>query len=58
MSEFQLKQYNNNLNPILFVEVNLGENNQKRIVVFEGDKAEDLATQFAIKYSKYLSLYH
>jgi len=33
--------------PLLFVEVNLGEKNMKRIVVCEGDKAEDLAEDFA-----------
>ena len=38
--------------PVLFVEVNLGEQGQKKIVVHEGDKVADLATAFALKYSK------
>jgi len=33
--------------PLLYVEVNLGKNRKKKIVVHEGDKAEDLAEDFA-----------
>ena len=32
--------------PLLFVDVNLGPNDQRRIVVFEGDDAKVLAQQF------------
>jgi esterase/lipase superfamily enzyme len=32
--------------PLLFVDVNLGPSEQKRIVVFEGDDARSLAEQF------------
>ena len=30
--------------PLLFVDVNLGDGKQERIIVKEGDHAEDLAT--------------
>ena len=32
--------------PLLFVDVNLGSNEQQRIVVYEGDTAVDLALKF------------
>ena len=32
--------------PLLFVDVNLGANEQQRIVVYEGDTANDLAEKF------------
>ena len=32
--------------PLLFVDVNLGSNEQQRIVVYEGDTAQDLALKF------------
>ena len=32
--------------PLLFVDVNLGANEQQRIVVYEGDTASELATKF------------
>jgi len=32
--------------PLLFVDVNLGPNEQQRIVVYEGDTAVDLALRF------------
>ena len=32
--------------PLLFVDVNLGPNDQRRIVVYEGDDARVLAQQF------------
>ena len=34
-------------NPLLFVDVNLGPDKAERIVVFEGDTADDLADRFA-----------
>ncbi len=36
-----------NREPMLYVDVNLGSSGSQRIVVFEGDKAEDLAAEFA-----------
>ena len=36
--------------PLLFVDVNLGTNEQKRIVVYEGDQAADLARNFCIEH--------
>lgn len=33
--------------PMLYVDVNLGNNLTQRIVVFEGDTAESLADKFA-----------
>jgi len=35
--------------PLLFVDVNLGPNDQRRIVVYEGDSASELARQFCIE---------
>ena len=35
------------LEPMLFVDVNLGNSGNKRIVVYEGDTAENLAASFA-----------
>lgn len=32
---------------MLFVDVNVGESGSQRIVVYEGDKPEDLAEKFA-----------
>ena len=34
-------------NPLLFVDVNLGPDKAERIVVFEGDTADDLAFRFS-----------
>ena len=34
--------------PLLFVDVNLGPNEQRRIVVYEGDSATELARKFCI----------
>ena len=39
--------------PLLFVDVNLGNDNYKRIVLYEGDDPEDVATQFAQVNSKF-----
>ena len=36
--------------PLLFVDVNLGPNEQKRIVVYEGDSAIDLAKKFCLEH--------
>ena len=36
--------------PKLFVDVNIGKQGMERIVVFEGDRAEDLARNFCLKY--------
>ena len=35
--------------PKLFVDVNIGKQGMDRIVVFEGDRAEDLARNFCLK---------
>lgn len=37
-------------NPLLFVDVNLGPGRAERIVVYEGDTAEELAEEFTIKH--------
>ena len=42
--------YSQILEPMLFVDVNLGVNGNERIVVYEGDTAEDLAEKFAKKH--------
>ena len=39
-------------NPLLFVDVNLGPGRAERIVVYEGDTAEQLAEEFTQKHSK------
>lgn len=41
----------NDREPMLYVDVNLGTSGTQRIVVFEGDTAEGLALKFAIEYS-------
>jgi hypothetical protein len=33
--------------PLLFVDVNLGRENMKRIVLYEGDDPEEVAEEFA-----------
>lgn len=38
------------LNPLLFVDVNLGPGRAERIVVYEGDTAEQLAEEFTAKH--------
>ena len=35
--------------PLLYVDVNLGNNLMKRIVMYEGDDPEEKATEFAIQ---------
>mmetsp|Transcript_30767 Transcript_30767/g.27988 ORF Transcript_30767/g.27988 Transcript_30767/m.27988 type:complete len:200 (+) Transcript_30767:208-807(+) len=42
--------------PLLFVDVNLGAGKAERIVVYEGDKSEDLARQFAIDHGLDMSM--
>lgn len=37
--------------PLLFVDINLGGDEQERIVVFEGDTAENLAHQFCVEHN-------
>jgi hypothetical protein len=37
--------------PLLFIDINLGEENPERIIVFEGDNATDLSTQFCKKHN-------
>ena len=37
--------------PLLFVDINLGGDEQERIVVFEGDTAEDLARSFCVEHN-------
>lgn len=36
---------------MLYVDVNLGSSGSQRIVVYEGDSAEELAAQFAAKFN-------
>lgn len=38
--------------PLLFVDVNIDEGRTARIVVYEGDKSEDLAEQFREEHGK------
>lgn len=42
-------QENEEEQPLLFVDVNLGPNDQRRIVVFEGDQPRQLAEQFCVE---------
>ena len=37
--------------PLLYVDVNLGNDNSERICIYEGDNSEDLADIFAEKHS-------
>ena len=41
----------NELQPLLFVDINLGGDEQERIVVFEGDTAPQLAKNFCIEHN-------
>lgn len=45
----QYYQKEDSKEPKLFVDVNIGKQGMERIVVFEGDKAEDLARNFCLK---------
>jgi len=40
------EDYDDSNPPLLFVDVNLGANEQQRIVVYEGDTAKELADKF------------
>ena len=37
--------------PLLFVDINLGGDEQERIVVFEGDTADELARSFCVEHN-------
>lgn len=37
--------------PLLFVDINLGGSEQQRIVVYEGDTAEELAVNFCVEHN-------
>ena len=37
--------------PLLFVDVNLGEGNQDRIVLYDGDEPSQLAQEFSVRHS-------
>ena len=39
------------IQPLLFVDINLGGDEQERIVVFEGDRAPELAKQFCLEHN-------
>ena len=43
-------------NPLLFVDVNLGPGRSERIVVYEGNTAEQLADEFTQRHGKLLFL--
>ena len=45
------EQEDNQLQPLLFVDINLGGDEQERIVVFEGDTAENLARDFCVEHN-------
>jgi hypothetical protein len=45
-----IKHFLDNREPMLYVDVNLGTSGSQRIVVFEGDKAEELAANFAARF--------
>ena len=45
-----LKDHPSEKVPLLFVDVNLGKDKIERIAIYEGDNAEELANQFAIKH--------
>jgi hypothetical protein len=36
---------------MLYVDVNLGNSGSQRIVVYDGDKSEDLAREFSLKHN-------
>lgn len=47
-------QADEELRPLLFVDINLGEDQVERIIVFEGNTAAQLAADFSDKHGKYL----
>lgn len=46
------KQRLNDEIPLLFIDVNIDEFRKSRIIIYEGDKAETVAKEFAQKHSK------
>ena len=52
MPTFGLRNDDDDRIPLLFVDVNITEGRNARIVIYEGDKPEDLAEKFAEQYSK------
>jgi hypothetical protein len=36
--------------PLLFVDINLGDDQVERIIVYEGNTAEELAHEFSLKH--------
>ena len=44
--------------PLLFVDVNLGVGKQERIVVCDGDRADELAERFATMHSNLYLINH
>ena len=42
--------------PLLFVDVNIEEGKTARIVVYDGDKSDELAEKFSLEYSKQITL--
>jgi hypothetical protein len=42
--------------PLLFVDVNITEGRNARIVIYEGDKPEELAEKFAELYSNHFKI--
>jgi hypothetical protein len=43
-----------NETPLLYIDINLGEDQQERIIVYEGDCAKELAKNFCMHHSKYI----
>ena len=52
MPTFGLRNDDDDRIPLLFVDVNITEGRNARIVIYEGDKPEDLAEKFAEQYSR------
>jgi hypothetical protein len=50
-AEFEESEVIDDEHPLLFIDVNLGPDKAERIVVFEGDTADDLATRFAQRHN-------
>jgi hypothetical protein len=42
--------------PLLFVDINLGEDQIERIVVYEGNTAAEMATEFSKKHGMYFQI--
>jgi hypothetical protein len=41
--------------PLLYIDINLGEDRSERIVVYEGDSARQLASKFCEEHGKHLN---